>query len=133
MQFSSAVRTARNDVTETTIGTSPQLVLLTGSQPANPAASETGTRVAVMTLPSDWMANAVAGVKAKAGTWQDAAADAGGTVAYFRVYDSAGTTCHIQGSVTITGGGGEITLDNNVVVLGQQVTITSFTITEGNA
>ena len=31
------------------------------------------------------------------GTWQDASADASGRAGYFRIFDSAGTTCHIQG------------------------------------
>jgi hypothetical protein len=35
--------------------------------------------------------------------------------------------------VTATGGGGDLTLDNVVVALGQTVTITGFTLTEANA
>jgi hypothetical protein len=39
----------------------------------------------------------------------------------------------MQGTVTISGGGGDLTLDNNVVTLGQVITITGFTITAPNA
>jgi hypothetical protein len=35
--------------------------------------------------------------------------------------------------VTATGGGGDMTLDNTSIASGQQVTITSFTITAGGA
>ena len=55
------------------------------------------------------------------------------TVGHFRLYDSTGVTCGMQGTVTITGGGGDMTLDNNVVTLGQLVTIVTFGWTEPNA
>jgi hypothetical protein len=86
-----------------------------------------------MTLPSDWLAAASSGSKAKSGTWEDASADGTGTAAHFRVYASDGTTCHIQGSVTATGGGGDMTLDNTSIASGQDVTITSFTLSAGGA
>lgn len=130
-QFSTDVRNASLDAIETTIGTAPTLELRTGTVPANCAAADSGTVVATMTLPSDWMAAASAGSKALAGVWQDLSADAAGTVGHFRV--KVGATCKIQGTVTITGGGGDMTLDNNVVTSGQQINITSFTITAGGA
>jgi hypothetical protein len=133
IQLSVAARNARLDAIETTIGTSAMLRLRTGAQPATCATADSGTVVATMTLPADWLAAASGGTKAKSGTWQDASADAAGTVAHFRIYDSAGTTCGMQGSVTITGGGGDMTLDNNVVTLAQVVTITGFTLTDANA
>lgn len=130
-QFSAAARNAVLDAIETTIGTGPTLELRTGSAPANCAAADSGTVLATMTLPSDWMAAASGGSKALAGTWQDTAADAAGTAAHFRI--KAGATCHIQGTVTATGGGGDLTLDNPVLAVGQQVTITAFTISAGGA
>lgn len=133
VQLSTTVRNARLDTIESTIGTSAIMKLRTGAQPANCGTADSGTVVATLNLPSDWMAAASGGSKALSGTWQDASADNAGTVAHFRIYDSGGTTCHIQGSVTVTGGGGDLTLDNNVLTAGQQVTITSFTLTDGNA
>lgn len=133
IKLSTSVRNARLDTIESTIGTAPILKLRTGAAPANCAAADSGTIVATMTLPSDWMAAAASGAKSLSGTWQDTSADNAGTVAHFRIYDSGGTTCHIQGTVTITGGGGDMTLDNDVVASGQQITITSFTLTDGNA
>lgn len=130
-QFSDAARNAALDAIETAAGTAPTLTIRTGAAPANCAAADSGTVLATMTLPSDWLAAASGGSKALLGTWQDAAADAAGTAAHFRI--KQGATCHIQGSVTISGGGGDMTLDNNVLALGQQVTITSFTITAGGA
>lgn len=133
VQLSTTVRNARLDTIESTIGTTAVLRIYTGAQPANCAAANSGTMLAEMTLPSDWMAAASSGAKALSGTWQDASANATGTAAHFRIYESSATTCHIQGSVTITGGGGDLTLDNTSIASGQAITITSFTLTDGNA
>ncbi len=133
IQFSVSVRNARANAVETTIGTSPILKLRTGAPPADCATADSGTVVATINLPSDWAADASGGAKAKSGTWEDLTADNAGTVGHYRLYASDGTTCHEQGTVTITGGGGDMTLDNNVVTAGQKVTITTHTLTEANA
>ena len=133
VQLSEAVRNAKLDVVETTIGASPILEIRSGAPPANCAAADTGTVLATINGPADWMAAASGGSKAKSGTWQDLSADATGTAAHFRLKDSGGTTCHMQGTVTGTGGGGDIEVDNVSFATGQPFTITSFTWTEGNA
>lgn len=133
VQLSTSVRNARLDAIESTIGTSAILKIRTGAQPATCATADSGTVLATLTLPSDWMAAASAGAKAKSGTWQDTSADATGTAAHFRIYDSGGTTCHIQGTVTATGGGGDLTVDNTSFASGQSFTINSFTLTDANA
>ena len=132
LQYSVTVRNAQLDVVESTIGTAPILRIRTGAAPATWATADSGTVLSELTLPSDWMAAASNGSKALSGTWQDASANATGTAAHWRLYDSAGTTCHAQGTVTATGGGGDLTLDNTSIASGQSVTITSFTITAGN-
>lgn len=133
LQFSVAVRNAELDAVETAIGASAVLKIRTGAPPANCAAGDTGSVLATLTLPSDWMAAAAAGAKAKAGTWEDSSADDTGTAAHFRLYANDGTTCHAQGTVTITGGGGDMTVDNTSFATGQAFTITGFTLTAGNA
>lgn len=133
LQLSTGVRNAQLDAFETTVGTSAILKIRTGSVPANCGTADAGTVLATLNLPSDWMAAASSGSKAMSGTWQDASADATGTAAHFRIYASDGSTCHAQGTVTATGGGGDLTLDNTSIASGQQVTISSFTLTAGNA
>lgn len=133
LQYSEAVRNARLDVVESTIGTSAVLKIRTGAAPADCATGDTGTVLATCSLPSDWMAAASGGTKAKSGTWEDTAADNTGTAAHFRLYASDGTTCHAQGTVTATGGGGDMTVDNTSFATGQSFTVTSFTLTAGNA
>ena len=131
-QYSTTVRNAALDAIETAIGTAPTLKIWTGTIPASCAdVDAAGTVLATMTLPSDWMAAASAGAKGILGTWQDTSADATGTATHFRIYQ--GATCHNQGTITATGGGGDMTLDNTSITTGQQVTITSYTITAGGA
>lgn len=181
--LSVAVRDARLDAIETEIGVSAILRIRTG-QPPGIGSADAGTVLADMTLPSDWMAAAASASKAKSGTWQDASADASGYAGHFRVYDSLGTTQHIEGIVTenwqastayvlnqqvnndggkayvcvtagtSAGAGGptgtgtgitdgtavwdyigpnDMTLDNTNIAAGQQVTVTTFTLTDGNA
>jgi hypothetical protein len=133
LQYSVAVRNAKLDAVETTIGTTPILQIRTGAAPANCAAADSGTVLATLNLPSDWMAAAASGTKAKSGTWEDTSADATGTAAHFRSKDSGNTTCHMQGTVTATGGGGDMTVDNTSFAAGQAFTVTGFTLTAGNA
>jgi hypothetical protein len=133
IQLSVAVRNARADAFETTTGASAILRIRSGAQPASCAAARSGTVLATVNLPADWMAAASGGSKALSGTWQDAAADAAGTAGHFEIMDSAGTTCHMQGTVTATGGGGDMTVDNTSFAPGQTFTVTGFTLTEGGA
>lgn len=133
LQYSATVRNAQLDAFETAIGASAVLKIRTGAPPANCAAADTGTVLATLSLPADWMAAASDGSKEKSGTWQDASADATGTAAHFRLYATDGVTCHAQGTVTITGGGGDMEVDNTSFAAGQQFTVNTFTLTAGNA
>lgn len=132
LQESVSVRNARLDAIETTVGTAPKLQIFTGAPPANCAAADSGSLLAELTLPSDWLAGASGGSKAKAGTWSGTGS-AGGTAGHWRIKDSAGTTCHLQGTCTATGGGGDMTLDNAVIANGQAITVNSFSVTAANA
>ncbi len=131
LQFSVAVRNARLDAIESAIGVSPTLEIRSGAPPVNAAAADTGTVLATLALPSDYMAAASAGSKQLLGTWQDLAADATGTAGHFRV--KQGATTHIQGTITATGGGGDMLLDNTSLAVGQQFTINGFTLNEPHA
>lgn len=132
LQLSVPVRNARLDSIEATCGISALLKLYTGAVPATTATADAGTVLVSMTLPSDWMSNAASGSKALLGSWTGTGV-AVGTAAHFRVTDSTGATAHIQGTVTITGGGGDMTLDNTSIATGQTVTVTTFSLTDANA
>jgi hypothetical protein len=131
MQFSTPARNAALDAMETAMGTGPTLEIRTGAAPANCAAADSGTVLATLVLPSDFMAAASGGAKALAGTWEDLAADATGTAGHFRI--KQGATCHCQGSITAPGGGGDMILDNISIAVGQAISITAFNLTAGGA
>ncbi len=107
------------------------LKIRTGAVPANVAAADSGTVLATLNLPSDWLAAASAGTISLAGTWQDTSADATGTAAHFRIYASDGTTAHVQGTVGTSGA--DMIVDSTSFTAGQSFSVTSFTITDGNA
>lgn len=132
LQLSVAVRNAMLDAIESTIGTSAKLLFYTGAMPANCATAASGSLLATLSLPSDYMAAASSGSKALAGTWSGTASGAG-NAGYFRLNDNAGTTCHEQGTITATGGGGDMTLDNINLAIGQTISVTTHTLTAGNA
>jgi hypothetical protein len=102
----------------------------TGSQPAIEGAL-TGTLLATVSLAATAFGDAVASgglSTATAGTITgDSAADATGTAGYFAVLASNGTTVEFTGTVTATGGGGDMTLVTTSITTGQPVTISSFT------
>jgi hypothetical protein len=130
LQYSTTLRNNQVDQIESTIGSAPKLRILTGSPPANCASAQTGTLLVEITLPTDWLAPASGGTVSKNGTWS-ATASASGTAGYFRIVDASGTTCHMQGTVGTSGA--DMTIDNTSINSGQTVTVTSFSITAGNA
>ena len=130
IQYSTTLRNNKLDQVESTISTGAILKILTGTVPNSPATIDSGTTLVVMTLPSDWMAAASGGTKAKQNTWQVSAVGTG-TCGYFRMYDSTAGTCHVQG--TCGQGSGDLSFDNSSVNSGQVVTVNTFTLTAGNA
>ena len=132
LQLSTAYRNTAADAFETTLGTAPLLKFYTGAAPANVAVANSGTLLATLTLPSDWLAAASGGAKTLLGTWQ-AVSVATGNIGHWRL-ETSGNTVHAQGTVTVTGGGGDLTVnDITVDIIGQQVTVTAFTFTVGGA
>lgn len=131
IQFSVAVRNARLNAIFSTIGAAAKLLLYTGAPPANCAASDSGTLLATLTLPSTEENAASGGAETQAnGPWTGTASVAG-TAAHFRIMDPTGATCHAQG--TVGQGSGDLPFDNPTFASGQNVQITSFTLTDGNA
>lgn len=136
LQYSTGVRNAMLNALESTAGTSAILKLWSGTKPANCAASDAGDGdvLAEWSLASDWMDAASGGQKAFSNLpLEEDAALATGTATHFRLYDSGGTTCHWQGTVTEAGGGGDAIINNDAVETGQPVSITVATLTAPGA
>jgi hypothetical protein len=135
IQMKAECRDARLNAIETYGSTSCAMKIFTGTQPANCITANSGTDLCTINLPSDWMAAASAGAKAKTGTWSGtASAGSGSTPGHFRIYNSQATmdqtTCIMQGSCAV--GSGDISFDGTITS-GQTVTISTFTLTDGNA
>jgi hypothetical protein len=143
VQFSVTLRNAMLDAIETTISTTPKLQIYSGSAPATCATAASGTKLAEFTLDSDWASAASSGTKTmiksasalSTSNYYTTTAVAGAptNAGYYRIVDSAGTTCHEQGTVTATGGGGDLTLDNISIASGQEVRVTGFVKTAPGA
>ena len=130
LQYSSAIYLARLDLVESTTGATAKLLIFSGSAPANCAAADTGTLLATLTLPSDWMNAASGTTKTLAGSWTGTASGgAGATPTHFRIKDNAGTTCHVQGTAGI--GSGDLQV-NGTITSGQTVSVSTFTLTAAN-
>lgn len=130
LQYSTTLRNAFLDAVETTIGTTPILQIRTGAAPADCATADSGTLLASMTLPSDWMAAASGGSKEKSGTWQETSADASGSIGHFRLKDSSGTTTHMQGTAGLSG---DLVTDSSATAATQLVVVNTFTLTAPGA
>lgn len=133
IQLATSTRNARLDAIETDAGTSAKLMIYTGSMPANCAAATSGTKLTENDLASDWAAAASGGSKTLSSLPLSTTGLAAGSAGYFRLFKADGTTCIMQGTITATGGGGDMTLDNTSIASTQTVNITGFTLTDGNA
>jgi len=100
----------------------------TGAIPTTPATAATGTLLATNTCANPAFGAAVAGVV----TYNNDTPNtqiALGNIGYCRVLDSGGGVV-ADLDVTITAGGGAIEVDKIAVAVNENVTVTSFTITE---
>lgn len=127
IQFAQSTGHAMLDAIETDIGASPVLYLRSGAQPATCATADSGTLIATIAMGADAFANAASWSKAIAAAISDLSADNAGTLGHWRIKTSGGVT-KLQGSITASGGGGDMTVDNTNVTAGQQVDVTSFAI-----
>lgn len=128
LQYSSAAQNAQQSAIVATIGAAPLFEAFTGAQPANCAAADTGTKLASFALPAVWMQAVGSTIMARLGDWVGTVSTTG-TAAHFRLKDSTGATTHIQGSITRTGGGGDIVFDNPYLTDGHTITVGVFKFT----
>ena len=130
IRLAAATRNAAADAVVDLIDAGPAagtLKIYTGSQPATGDTAESGTLLATVTLGDPAFGSASAGVA----TGADPAAVTGvaaGTAGWFRIEDSTGANV-FDGSVTATGGGGDLTLSTTTISVGLSVDITSLTVT----
>lgn len=131
MQYALALVNQRLDLIETFVGLAPVLRFFPGAKPANVAAGNSGSPLATLELPDDWLLPASGGMKSKSGSWEDVQADADGIAGHWRIYRAGGTVCCLQGTVGLSQPADMILSDLNFH-LGQEITVSGFVITGGN-
>jgi len=124
-RYGATLRNNQTSQIQTTVGSAGHLKIFSGAEPASCAAADPSGLLADITLPSTFLTSA-AGVTTIAGSWT-VAASAAGTAVSWRMYDGS-AVCHLQGNVTT-----DLVLNNTSIAIGQTVTVTSFTVTAGNA
>ena len=127
--LSDATKNAMLNTFTSTIGASPILRIYdnTGGVPANAnAALSSQVLLGTLTFSATPFPGASSGSMAANAITQDSAADATGTAAFFRIYNSGGTICYAQGTVGTSGA--DLNLNTTSIVLGGPISITSLTI-----
>lgn len=124
-QYSTTLRNDRVACLQSRVGTSGVLKIFSGAEPVNCAASDPTGLLATINLPATFLTSS-GGVASLAGTWSATAA-ATGTAASYRIYDGS-AVCHIQGNTTT-----DLVLNNTNITTGQTVSVTTYTVTGGNA
>jgi hypothetical protein len=114
---------------ETFLGTNPVLELRSGTAPVSCESADTGTVLATISLPTDWMTAPSNGSISQQGSWSGVGG-ASGIAAHYRLKNSGGV-CHEQGTVYQTGGTGDLELDNTNITSNQIVQVVTWTRTQG--
>jgi hypothetical protein len=130
LQFSTAYRNAALNAFETVAGESEVIKIWSGTLPANCAAADAGTMLVQWNLASssDWTV-ASTGSKTLSGLPLQINPTAAGTAAFFRIYASGATTCHMQGTVGASGSGADMIIGSITITMGVPVTIQTATLT----
>lgn len=102
--------------------------IYTGTQPTTANDAVAGTLLATVTLADPAFGASSTGVATLSGTPLSASGVAAGTAGWARFADSTGATV-MDGSVTATGGGGQIELSTTSISTGVTVQITGGTVT----
>lgn len=110
-------------------GASALLRIYSGTRPATGGTAT--TLLAELTCNSTFAPSASSGVLTLNAITQDSSANATGTATWFRIVQSDGTTHVMDGDVGTSGS--DLNLTTTSIVSGQPVSISSATITRGNA
>jgi hypothetical protein len=103
----------------------------TGAQPLSANNTATGTLLGVSRFPNPAYGDANAsGQAVLASAIADVVATAAGNIGHARIKLSNNATTWIDCAVTATGGGGEITVDQVAVAIGDTIKVTSISITQ---
>jgi hypothetical protein len=123
IQHSTVTRNRLRDAYVAAFPAGASLVIRSGA-PAGVGGAAGGSALATITLPATPFTSGTGAVTLN-GTWSVSASGTG-TAGHYRLTNSTDIE---EGTITATGGGGDLTLDNTSIASGQTVTITSWTRT----
>jgi hypothetical protein len=133
IKYTSAIRNAMLDTITSAAGGSALLRIYDNTAPGRPANANTAVttqvKLAELTCNATFAAAASGGVLTL-NAITGANALASGTASWFRITNSAGTVVILDGDISTTLS--DLNLSTTTIVSGQPISITSFTITEGN-
>jgi len=133
IKYTSAIRNAMLDSITSAAGGSALLRIYDNTSPGRPANANTAVttqvKLAELTCNATFAAAASGGVLTL-NAITGANALASGTALWFRITNSAGTVVILDGDISTTAS--DLNLSTTTIVSGQPISITSFTITEGN-
>lgn len=127
--YAVALRNAQLDEITTLAGASALLRIYDGTRPATGGTAT--TLLAELTCNVTFAPAASSGVLTLNAISNDTSANATGTATWFRIVQSNGTTHVMDGNVGTSGS--DLNLNSTSIVAGGTVSVTSFTITAGNA
>ncbi len=133
IQLSTAARSALIDGTglNAYIGNGAIIRIYTASRPANPGTAVSGqTLLAELTCGSPFGTNS-SGVLTAGSITSDSSANATGTAAWFRMFQSNGTTVVMDGDCGTSGS--DLNLSTTSIVAAGTVAVSSFVLTAPNA
>jgi hypothetical protein len=111
------------------VGGAGSLKIYTGAQPADADSTPAGTLLVTIALAATAFSAAnTSGQASLLSTPRTGTAVAAGTAGCYEIVSGGGAKV-MQGSVTATGGGGDLTVDNTNIAVSQTVSVGSFTYT----
>lgn len=128
LAYATTLRDNKLDQITTFAGISAKLRIYNGTRPATGGAATTLLCELIMNATAFAPASASGVLTANAISNGTAAAT--GTATWFRIVKSDGTTFVMDGNVSTSGA--DLNLNNTSIATGQTVSVTSFTITDGN-
>ena len=131
LQFETTTRNAMLDAITSKVGSNARLRIYSGTAPASCAAALSGDTLLVDLPCSAALAAASTNGVLTVNSITQTNAGGSGTASFFRLYESTGTTCYMQGSVGTTGA--DLNLNTTAIAAGGPLQITSWTLTAPGA
>lgn len=127
MKISTAARNAMVDAFTALVDAGSNVYIRTGSAPANPVDSDTGTLLATLAMASTAFGAASSGVATAGAITDETSAPNSGAMGHYRI-KNAGAAVVCQGDVGLSGA--DINFDSVTVTAGGVVAIDSLTVTQ---